>query len=282
MFAASPDPHALALCQITGLAAGELLALVATFGSAAGVLAASSTDLKTAGLSPPVAARVLAAARQVATVAPALRGLARLAITPIPIVSELFPARLLKTASPPSIIYVLGRWPPPDPLIAVVGGANLPDPRRAELRSWLADLPAAGIYPAATTALDLLPPAGVCIVVPFGLILAHQRLPPDLHAAARAGHSTVLSAVPVNAPPDAASAATTEALLLALAAARLAVDPDAAASVAALPTVELAAQPEPPGRHKRITLDPRGAAALAHLVGVHLVGADTVQQQRLW
>lgn len=289
-----PDPAALWLCQLPGMTPKLLRRLLGTFGSAADTLRASSSALREHGVAPAQVAKLVAGPREVAHVAAGLKGLRRLGIVPLPYGAAGYPDRLLDLPDPPLVVYVQGAWPIAQPLVAVVWPEDL-DPALAE--PWAALLgetqPHIGFAawsPAASSGVPLR-----LLVVPFGLMLARQRLPKPVMEQVGSGKTTLLTLAPPTAQPTSAAAlapsaglATTLGMLVE---AVVALPPfDAAAHLVAAarghgaPTFAFGAPartPIPAG-FRRLRPGKAGAKTLRGALGLNIAGTTAVQQERLF
>lgn len=286
MSAPSPDPHALVLCQTPGLDAILVERLLVRWGDAATVLMASSSALRSEGIAPVVVARLVAAQRQVASIAAGLKGLSRLGITPIPLPSPDYPQRLREQSNAPLVIYVQGAWPPSAPAVALLVAAEQTEAALALARPWLAQLRSYGVALAGSgAALKHVPDEITLAVVPFGLLLARQRLPAALIAAAQKGTLTLVSPTAVNQPPDTQTTALAEATLHAFVVAQLLLDPLVAPLVSTLPTWWLTLPesnlPLANNTLRRLRPTEAGGRRLAKSLGIHMMANTTVQQERL-
>ncbi len=281
-----PDPYELLLCQIPGLQPRHLLGLLEQWGDARAIIGAPAAMLRAAGLPPAVVARIVAGQRQVTQVAAGLKGLARLAITPIPLVSSAYPERLRQSIEPPLLVYVQGAWPPGEPLVTVTVHGPLAPEREPIIREWLARLPQLGIMlGVGELAHELVPPVGALFAVSYGLMLARKRLPAPLHEVIRSNQATLISAVAINAPPDERGAVIAETMLLTLSAGHLALDTIAPTDVCLPLRFVLAFKDAPVDRlaapGKRLQPNAAGARILARALGIRVTATATVQQQRL-
>ncbi|MBA3947844.1 MAG: hypothetical protein H0X37_25235 [Herpetosiphonaceae bacterium] len=281
-----PDPYELLLCQIPGLQARHVVALLEQWGDARAIIGAPAAMLRAAGVPPAIVARIVAGQRQVTQVAAGLKGLARLAITPIPLVSAAYPERLRQSTEPPLLIYVQGAWPPGEPLVTVTVHRSLPAEREPIIRDWLARLPGLGLVLGAGELVhQLVPPVGTLFAVSYGLMLARQRLPIPLREAIQSNQATLMSAVAINAPPDERSAVLTEAMLLRLSTGQLALDSGTSADLCVPLHFVLAFKDEPVDGQaavgKRLRPNAAGGRVLARALGIRVTATATVQQQRL-
>jgi DNA processing protein len=288
----SPDPTALWLCQMPGMTAALLNPLLAAFGSADAILRASSGALRKLGVAPALVAQIVAGPRQIAHVAAGLKGLRRLGIVPLPFAAPGYPDRLKTLSDPPLVVYVQGAWPLPQRCMLVVPPSE-PEPKVAQ--QW-AEL-AAAFQPhvafaslAAMSIPDLLKPQ--LLAVPYGLMLARQRLPKELSKQVAAGSCTLISACPPTAQPDPSALQQTSRMLVTLADTLVlllpvpaeAEDLVATARSVNVPVFAVAATaraPLPP-QASRLRSSKSGMRALSAALGVHLDGATTVQQERLF
>jgi hypothetical protein len=290
--APSPDPTALWLCQLPGMTAPLLMQLLATFGSAEAVMRASSGALRALGVKPSLVAQLVAGPRQVAHVAAGLKGLQRLGIVPLPFGSPGYPERLQALPEPPLLVYVQGQWPLPLPL-ALLLPPDEPEPRvldqwsalRAALEAHVGFALLAGDSPG-----DLVDPA--LLGLPYGLMLARQRLPGELWKQVAARRCTLISISAPTAQPNPAAAQGIGRALATLADALVALPPlpDAAQELLAtarslsVPAFALAATSRAPipADTRRLRGGKSAVRALSSALGVHLDGPAPVQQERLF
>ena len=288
----SPDPTALWLCQLPGMTAVLLIRLLAALGSAEAVLRAPSGALRKLGVAPGLVAQIVAGPRQIAHVATGLKGLRRLGIVPLPFAAPGYPDRLKTLDDPPLVVYVQGAWPLLQPAMLVVPPSE-PEPKVAGQWATLAAAfqPHVGFATLAALPIpDLLKPR--LLAVPYGLMLARQRLPQELWKQVTAGSCTLISACQPTAQPDAGALQRTSRMLVALADALVALLPlpveaqdlVATARSVNVPVFAVAATtraPLPP-QMSRLRPGKSGMRALSAALGVHLDGAATVQQERLF
>lgn len=290
--ASSPDPTALWLCQLPGMTAKLLTLLLASFESADAVMRASSGSLRALGVSPRLVAQIVAGPRQVAHVAAGLKGLQRLGIVPLPFASPCYPERLQSLPEPPLVVYVQGRWPLGRPLMLVLPPSEA-EPKVSE--QWTAICGALdervgfGLL-ANGAAPNLVTPT--LLGVPHGLMLARQRLPSELWKLVTAKRCTLISASAPTAQPDPASAQAISQTLAALSDVIVALLPLPdehddllnIARAASVPVFALAPTPRAPvpTNTRRLRAGKSGVRMLSTALGVHLDGAASVQQERLF
>lgn len=288
----SPDPVALWLCQLPGMSVALLTQLLAVFGSADAVLRASSGALRTAGVTPVLVAQIVAGPRQIAHVTAGLKGLQRLGIVPLPFAAPTYPARLKALAEPPLVVYVKGQWPLSQPFALVVPPSEA-EPRVVAQWTELASVLQPHIGFGALlqgTELDLVKPS--VLGVSHGLMLARQRLPQALWQQVTAGHCTLIATSAPTAQPDPAASRMTYRALVALADVLVTLLPQsddlddviATAHTVSVPMFGVAPTtraPLPP-QMRRLRPGKPGLRALSTALGVHLDGAATIQQERLF
>ncbi len=179
------------------------------------------------------------------------------------------------------MLYVQGRWPLSSPVVALWGQPAAEDSEQAG--GWLGAAAALGLTLLSTAAeLPGAPWDGTALLVPYGLLLARQRLARPWRDAVQLGDATLISAVAVNAPLAEVNVAPLAALLSALADAHVILDPAITPPAAAGPcfALRLGAAP-PPAGPKRLQANTRGLRQLARAVGIHATATATVQQERL-
>lgn len=208
------DPAALWLCQLPGMTPALALQLIATFGSPDGVACAPSRALRATGAPPVLVGRIVAGARAVPQVAAGLKGLQRLGIAPLPLVSPHYPDRLRALPSPPLVVYAQGAWPIVQPVCLVESSGALEpavaeawDTLRAATRPYVAW---AGRHESPVESLRLM-------AVPWGLMAARQRMTQERWRAISSGATTVLSPVAPTTQGGAAELETIAEILIALA-----------------------------------------------------------------
>ena len=291
-----PDPIAFWLCQLPGMNSSLLIQLLAALGSAPAIMQTSSRVLREHGVPPVLIAKIVAGSREVPQVAAGLKGLQRLGIVPLPLASPTYPQRLLDLQQPPMVVYVLGSWPVLEPLALAVG----PDEAEGELqgawsefvRSALPQLGFAGLE-AALAADDTAPRL---LGVPFGLMLARQRLPPIVWRQVERGATTLLATAPPTAQPQSVAATAampslraalvglSGALVIAAPMAELADALLAMARTLGVPAFLFGQPPRvplPPGV-RRLRPGKAGARSLGTALGIKVAGTQTVQQERLF
>lgn len=280
------DSDAVLLCQIPGMRAELLRRLLDRWGSATAILRAPSAELRSAGTSPALVARIVAAPRQQAATEASLRSLERMGITTLPFPAPDYPQMLRGNPDPPLVLYSQGRWPLPEPIVVFVAGEELHGEFRERVTALLQTLAECGIVVATISDLALLPTVNALAVLPFGLLLARSRVPEVLLMQAASGAATILSVTPVNAPPTPVWEEAARQALLALAAGVI---------IAGTLPEPLALRPaacrwflrsEIPAGTKRspsiIDGGENGAKTIARALGIRSLGLTTVQQGRLW
>jgi|GEM_PF-6745417 len=286
------DAAALWLCQLPGMTASLALDLVATSGSPVDVMRAPSSVLRGCGVAPALIAQVVAGPRQLPHVLVGLKAWQRLGIVPIPLVASSYPQRLRALPNPPLVIYLQGRWPLDQPLVYVAGHAALDE---HGLAGWstLSQLlqPQVG-FTAGDSQLTAGSVPPTLVGLSYGLMLARARLAADLMRRTAAGTTTLISVSSPTAQPDplAASGVTTALVALSDAAVLLpAALPDAAAVLDAARVVNIpvfafgaAARTPLPNGVRRLRSGKSGLHTLRRLLGVHDLGSDAVQQERLF
>lgn len=264
-----------------------LLRLIERWETPAAVLRAPSAALRELGLPPGLVAAIVAAPRQRAATTAALKSLERMRILPVSLLDPSYPHHLRGTPAPPLMLYVQGAWPPTTPMVALVLRTELDAEQRQPAAELLATLARLGVtVMAGYGGIELLPAAGSAAVLPFGLLLARNRVPETLRAAAAADQATLISVAPVNAPPTPAVEATTEQVLVASADGLIVAGDTLPAGVDARPELHLWALPSgnaaaDPRATRRARGGEAGARAIAHGLGIRPVGGITVQQERL-
>ena len=291
---AAPDPAALWLCQLPGMTVPLLQQLLGTFGSAAEILAASSGALRAAGVAPALVAKFVRGAREVSQVAGGLKGLQRLGITPLPLASSTYPERLRELRQPPLVVYVQGAWPLKQRHVALLGSDVLAVEVAEAWRKLVGEVHAHVAFAAVqgASAADGVP-LGL-LGVPFGLMLARQRLPQSIMRQVAEGSTTLVSTVPPNAQAAGVAATGAEAtitdVLLALSDA-LVLLPPVGPSIAPMLTSQTFGIPTfvfgtargetLPPRVRRLLPGKAGARSLRAALGLNITGTQTVQQERL-
>lgn len=284
------DPVALWLCQLPGMTAALARTLVPRGGSAEAVLRASSRELRALGVPSGLVAQIVAGPRHVPQVAAGLKGLQRLGIRPLSLAAADYPEQLRELDQPPLVVYIQGAWPLPAPLVFVAGSDGLA-PKLADQWSKVVGAIRPHVNFAALRA-DLLPEADPPAVlgVPFGLMLARQRVPSDLWQRVLHRSLTLVSIVPPTAQPDAAAHAPLATTLMALAAAAVFVAPaqdDPLIPVAqgldkpAFAVGLIPRDPLPAGL-RRLRVGQPGVRTLLAALGLRTVGSTTVRQERLF
>ncbi len=253
---------------------------------------ASSGPLRRLGVAPALVAQIVAGPRQVAQVAAGLKGLQRLGIVPLPLASTAYPDRLQALNEPPLVVYVHGQWPIPQPLALIIQAGDL-EPRVAQTWTELASALQAHIGLATLAAgseVQLALPR--LLGLPYGLMLARQRLPQAVWKQVTAGTCTLISTSPPTAQPDPMATQATSRTLVALADALVALLPlpaetddlVATARSVGVPMFAISATPRTPmpPHMRRLRAGKKSVQTLAATLGVHLDGAATVQQERLF
>ncbi|MDP9313966.1 MAG: hypothetical protein M3R24_24330 [Chloroflexota bacterium] len=291
-----PDPVAFWLCQLPGMTATLLLQLLATVGSATAIMQLSSRALREQGVPPALVAKIVAGAREVPQVAAGLKGLQRLGIIPLPLAAPTYPQRLRDLQHPPMVVYVLGAWPVLEQLAVVVK----PDAFTAESGAAWAELSRSALSQLALAAFEpeIAPdaPAPRLLGVPFGLLLARQRLAPNVWQQVVQGATTLLSTAPPTAQLHSALAAAAipclPATVVGLSRAVVVGTPHGAHAEPTLAAARslgvpafiwgLAPGAALPPNVRRLRPGKAGARALAAALGITKTGAITVQQERLF
>ncbi len=291
-----PDPAAFWLCQLPGMTSTLLLQLLAAVGSATAIMQLSSRALREQGVPPGLVAKIVAGTREVPQVAAGLKGLQRLGIVPLPLAAATYPQRLRDLPQPPMVVYVLGAWPVQEPLALVVK----PEVFTAEGETAWAELARTALPQVGLAAFEPElasgAPAPRLLGLPFGLMLARQRMAPAVWQQVVHGATTLLSTAPPTAQLHStvatAALACLHTTMVGLSRAVVVGAPygaQAAAALAAARTLSLPAfiwgvpaGEAPPPNVRRLRPGKAGARALAAALGITKTGELTVQQERLF
>lgn len=284
--AASIDPAALWLCQLPGMTAPLMQQLRTHYGSAEAILRAPSKALREIGVAPGLVARMVAGTREVPRVAAGLKGYERLGIVPLPLLAPAYPDRLRELPNPPLVVYVQGQWPVTPPLAFAIAPAEIVPPAAQQWR----DLIQATHSQVGIAALDPLIGGEVLprlIGLPYGLMLTRQRVLANILKAVASGTTTLISIAAPNAPSSEVDPLLIATLLaLADALVLLAPPPDDTLSEAArkrgLPAFLLDPKAPLPAGVRRLRTGKPGIRAFRAALGVHVAGAETARQERLF
>jgi hypothetical protein len=284
----SSEPAMLWLCQLPGITSATVQKLLAAFGSAEAIMRQPASQLRTYGIPSPLVARIIAGPREVTRVAAGLKGLQRLGIKPIPMLTPEYPQCLLQLPDPPLVLYIQGAWPPPKPLVLVVGPPRLDEHTAIAWNTITANLQRlAYIATLEHEGAPNLPPPRL-LGTPFGLLLARQRLSQLILASVANGTTTLISTNSPTAPPDPMYRSCHIDLLTALADAIIMVTPevqdwDATARRIGIPIFAFATTPRTalPPRVRRLSPGATGMRKLWQTLGVHEHEGSIIHQERL-
>ena len=280
------DPEAVLLCQIPGLNAALMRRLLTRWTTAAAILRAPSSELRALGVPPALISRIVAAPRQLAATVAGLKSLERMGINSVTYLSPSYPQRLSEIGDPPLLLHIQGRWPPPEPSVALIAPEQ-PDEQTDTLKPFLGKILDLGIgLLVAADDLTLIPAPGSVCVLGYGSLLARSRISETMRATVQNEQATLISVVPINGQ----STPTSEALALTVRATLcdgvlLATD-TLPATLELRPATfcwSLALQPSAvPTNTTVIKPDDSGLRQITRALGVHRTSTATVQQERLW